>query len=500
MRKLIYSLLWAVCGMSAAPAQAQHAFRVMEYNVENLFDCRHDSLKQDTEFLPGSVRNWMYRRFQDKVNKIGKVILAAGKEQVPDLVGLCEVENDYCLKSLTRYSPLREVGYKYVMTSSPDERGIDVALLYQPVSFRLLASQKIRIPSDSLGMRPTRDVLYVSGRVVSGDTLDVFVCHLPSRVGGAKKTDPYRLWVARRIRQAADSSFLFWVLQSLNEEVEASFKIPIRFTNVPDKVMITNEYPQYLDIRIRDNGTTMMNYMIDRFVPVEIDFNQYQNKRGQFTISLAKLSTLVRKQLKNTTGLVSISPDSLTLYYSQNKGAKFKLRLVGSVSTIPQCVINGEISSGTDSVTVYAPSYILNSIKTIETDSFALRNLSDTTVYDLPLKKIRGAKIVPDKVKIMVPVEEITMKKMTLAVKIENIPDNMTMLLFPATVEVSYMLPISHFAKVTAGDIEIGVDYGQIKNNSGNKLAVKVLKQPSFVKHLQVVPDSIEYILEEKVL
>ena len=113
--------------------------------------------------MPGSVRNWTYSRFQDKVNKIGKVILAAGKEQVPDLVGLCEVENDYCLKSLTRYSPLREVGYKYVMTSSPDERGIDVALLYQPVSFRLLASQKIRIPSDSLGMRPTRDVLYVSG-------------------------------------------------------------------------------------------------------------------------------------------------------------------------------------------------------------------------------------------------------------------------------------------------------------------------------------------------
>lgn len=50
MRKLIYSLLWAVCGMSAAPAQAQHAFRVMEYNVENLFDCRHDSLSRIQSF------------------------------------------------------------------------------------------------------------------------------------------------------------------------------------------------------------------------------------------------------------------------------------------------------------------------------------------------------------------------------------------------------------------------------------------------------------------
>ena len=205
MRKMIYSLLGMVCGLWATPLLAQHSFRVMEYNVENLFDCRHDSLKQDTEFLPGSVRNWTYSRFQDKLDKIGKVILAAGKEQVPDLVGLCEVENDFCLKSLTRYSALRGAGYKYVMTSSPDERGIEVARLYQPASFRLLISQKIRIPSDSLGMRPTRDILYASGRVVSGDTLDVFVCHLPSRVGGAEKTDPYRLWVARRIRQAADS-------------------------------------------------------------------------------------------------------------------------------------------------------------------------------------------------------------------------------------------------------------------------------------------------------
>lgn len=205
MRKMIYSLLGMVCGLWATPLLAQQTFRVMEYNVENLFDCRHDSLKQDTEFLPGSVRNWTYSRFQDKLDKIGKVILAAGKEQVPDLVGLCEVENDFCLKSLTRYSSLREAGYKYVMTSSPDERGIDVALLYQPASFRLLTSQKIRIPSDSLGMRPTRDILYASGRVASGDTLDVFVCHLPSRVGGAQKTDSYRLWVARRVRQAADS-------------------------------------------------------------------------------------------------------------------------------------------------------------------------------------------------------------------------------------------------------------------------------------------------------
>lgn len=119
---------FAVCCCCLA-GKAQQTFCIMEYNVENLFDCRHDSLKQDEEFLPGSVRHWTWKKYQDKVNKIGKVVLAASAVQVPDIVGLCEVENESCITRLVRYSPLRDAAYRYVMTDSPDERGIDVALL-----------------------------------------------------------------------------------------------------------------------------------------------------------------------------------------------------------------------------------------------------------------------------------------------------------------------------------------------------------------------------------
>lgn len=184
---------------------AQESFRVMHYNVENFFDCRDDSLKQDEEFLPHAVRGWNWNRYHAKMNKIAKVVLAASSNQVPDLVGLCEVENAYCLDGLTRYSPLRDAAYRYVMTDSPDERGIDVALLYQPVTFRLLGMQCIRIPSFRIGRKPTRDLLHVSGRVISGDTLDVFVCHFPSRSGGTRQSEPYRLFVADVLRHTVDS-------------------------------------------------------------------------------------------------------------------------------------------------------------------------------------------------------------------------------------------------------------------------------------------------------
>ena len=184
---------------------AQENFRVVFYNVENLFDTHDDKHKNDNEFLPESIRHWNYSRYKDKLKNIAKVILASSTDYVPDLVGLCEVENDTCLRDLVRYSPLREAEYRYVMTNSPDERGIDVALLYQRHSFKLLDYRSIHVPIRSIKRTSTRDILHVSGEVISGDTLDVFVVHYPSRTGGIKKSEPYRMFVSNVLNNAINS-------------------------------------------------------------------------------------------------------------------------------------------------------------------------------------------------------------------------------------------------------------------------------------------------------
>lgn len=187
------------------PASAQESFRALFWNTENLFDCKDDSLKNDNEFLPDATRHWTYFRYREKIRNLAKGIIASGTENVPDLVGLCEVENDSCLIDLVKYSPLREAGYRYVMTDSPDQRGIDVALLYQRGSFKYLQHQSIRIPHKQLKKAPTRDILHVVGQVISGDSLDVIVVHFPSRSGGKIKSESYRLFVAERLKQTIDS-------------------------------------------------------------------------------------------------------------------------------------------------------------------------------------------------------------------------------------------------------------------------------------------------------
>jgi len=171
---------------------------LVELNCENMFDCQHDSLKDDVEWMPEGKRKWTPARYWRKLNHIGQEILSCQQEGVPDLVALVEVENDSCLFDLTRRSLLRGAGYEYLMTQSPDVRGIDVALLYQPMTFHPICYDYLDV-TPLEGMRPTRDILYVKGETLKGDTLHIFVVHAPSRFGGEKQSRPNRQLVADRL-------------------------------------------------------------------------------------------------------------------------------------------------------------------------------------------------------------------------------------------------------------------------------------------------------------
>lgn len=180
-------------------ASGQTRFGMMTYNCENAFDTIHDAGRDDMEFLPGGDRKWTGWKYREKMRNIARVVLAADTVQPVDVVCLCEVENDSVMTHLTERTFLRNIGYKYVMTDSDNERGTDVAVMYMPLTFRLVETQVIPC-------RGTRDVLRVSGRLLTGDTLDVFAVHLPSKLGG-KRADRLRMRIASDVRRSVDSLF-----------------------------------------------------------------------------------------------------------------------------------------------------------------------------------------------------------------------------------------------------------------------------------------------------
>ena len=173
------------------------------YNVENLFDTLDDAEKFDDDFLPTAEKKWTNKRYKKKIYKLGTVISQIGKirsGKAPMIIGLAEVENKNVLNELIRSKHLRDQDYGYVHHDSPDERGIDVALMYQKENFKVIDSKPypIDITTDEANPDYTRDILLVVGEL-HGERVNIIVNHWSSRSQGVKETEFKRLIASEKV-------------------------------------------------------------------------------------------------------------------------------------------------------------------------------------------------------------------------------------------------------------------------------------------------------------
>jgi hypothetical protein len=192
----------------SCPAQDDQSIRFVFYNVENLFDVEDDSLTTDEEFTPEGAKAWTLHRYYEKIDRIARTLTAVGGWHAPALVGLCEIENREVLFDLTTHRLLETSDLDIIHKDSPDDRGIDVALLYRPDKFSPVASVWIPVDFDEDPDMHTRDILYVKGILFNDDTLHIFINHWPSRWGGVETTLPKRVKVAATLRKYTDSLFM----------------------------------------------------------------------------------------------------------------------------------------------------------------------------------------------------------------------------------------------------------------------------------------------------
>lgn len=180
---------------------------ILFYNTENFFDVIDDPLTLDDEFLPDGSRFWSMKRFEKKRNDIAKVIIASCGYHAPVIAGLAEVENRFVLEALTEEGPLASFHYSIIHKESPDERGIDVALLYRRDIVKPFFYAYLPLKDEHGQTMLTREILYAGFTTALGDTLHVFFNHWPSRYRGQAETEPQRMIAALTLRQYSDRIF-----------------------------------------------------------------------------------------------------------------------------------------------------------------------------------------------------------------------------------------------------------------------------------------------------
>lgn len=293
-------------------------------------------------------------------------------------------------------------------------------------------------------------------------------------------------------------SAMFWILQSLNNKEEVAVNIPLNYTNVPRNIIFTNNPQQYVPVVVRDKGLNLINYSLNRVRPINVDFEKYDKEHGRMVINHSQLLSIVHGSMSSSAELVSMHADSILITFAERRGDMIRVRLDSDITPAHNFIQTHEAYVSPNTVRIYADSSIIKGLDFVETEPLVLSDLRDTTVMTVKIKPIEGVKIVPDAVTVTIPVEELIIKKMTLPISTVNFPDYISVITFPAAAEVSCFVPLSMFPEVDTSDFRIVVDYMQLNKKRTNKLPLNLKRFPNYVRNIDIVPDSIEYILEEK--
>ncbi len=181
------------------------------YNLENLFDTLDTPDVRDTEFTPDGGKVWNGTKYEEKLGNLAYVISTMGKEKAAagiSVLGVSEVENVTVLEDLIEQPAIKDMEFGIVHYDSPDERGIDVGLLYRKNHFEVLNSKSYYVDlfGETQDTNYTRDVLLVSG-LLDKEEMHFIVGHWPSRSGGEKRSEPGRVMAAEVCRSIVDSLY-----------------------------------------------------------------------------------------------------------------------------------------------------------------------------------------------------------------------------------------------------------------------------------------------------
>lgn len=295
-------------------------------------------------------------------------------------------------------------------------------------------------------------------------------------------------------------SFGFWLLQTLNETFEAEITIPLRLANVPDNVVITEDLPPALIIKVRDRGSALVKFYRDgENTPIDVDFSKNDDGAlsGRVVLRAADVQRMAQTYLDGgTSHIVSVKPDTLEYFFNRNEPVRLPVRYHGVISTSPQNYLQG-VRFNPDSVTVYAPMSMLDTMTCVYTKTVNVSQLDRNTSYTMPIRTARGVMCIPDEVEMNVQVGYYAEKTLEVPIRGLNFPGDKGLRTFPPKAKVTFRVESSKYQSITSDNLVLAVTYEELCNNPYPKYRLRLKSLPDGVSNVRIEPAEVDYLIEQ---
>ena len=294
-------------------------------------------------------------------------------------------------------------------------------------------------------------------------------------------------------------SGIFWLSLTLNETYEREFSIPVSVVDIPKNAVLTSEEVDTIKMTIRDKGIVLVAYQYGDYLNrLRIPFKNYTRNNGSGSVPSSELQKLVYQNLVSSSKITACKPDKLEFFYNYGTHKKVPVRWSGRV--IPEeLYFISRVDYSPDSVTVYASDEKLDSINIIYTETLNYANFRDTLTITCHLAKLKGVKVVPDKVKINFFTDVLTEENIEgVPIQGINLPEGKVLRTFPAKVTVSFVTGVSVFRNLRPEDFTIVADYNEIKRHPSEKCRITLKNVPPGISRARLDVTLVDYLIENE--
>lgn len=296
-------------------------------------------------------------------------------------------------------------------------------------------------------------------------------------------------------------SFGFWLLQTLDGEFTSEIKIPIKFKNLPEGVILTTDLPKDVTLSVNDRGTVLMKYKFGKnFYPVQIDFDEYRNRNTEVHIPVSSIQSNFAAQLSQSTEIVSFSPDTISYAYTTGKGKRLPVKL-GERVKLDKLYFMDNVKFEPDTVTVYAPQYILDTLRAAYVTPQPILTDIDTLVSQhLAINDVKNVRFSSTEVKANFYIDIYTEKSVEVPIVGINFPPDKILRTFPSKANVTFKVGVRRFQYVDAEDFFIGVTYEELLDKKENVFKLNLKSFPAHVTNVRILSPQVEYVIEQRTL
>lgn len=287
---------------------------------------------------------------------------------------------------------------------------------------------------------------------------------------------------------------VFWFIIALDDTLQKDYTVNVEYVNVPDSVTFITDPPTSLRVSVRDKGTRMAGRIFSGTPTIRIDFARF-NRDGVMRVSSSALVSALDGVFGSSAEILSVSPDSIRIDFTVRQGKEVPVIVVSDLRAASGKTISGDLTVSPDKAVVYSRNaVILDTLQCVYTEPIVRRNIENSLSLNAVIQPVPGCRIYPESVKIEIPVEPLENRSVLVPVSAINVPAGESLLVFPRTVKVNYLVPISA-QEIPVGSFKAWVDYNDVQRLQGNDIPVTMQYYSPQVVSASLDTDRVEYTL-----